>query len=145
LLREVVGDGGFAIAAQGEGFELAAAGSPADAEVDAIVKHGVEGTKDFCDLERGVVRKHDAASAHADAGGFGCGAGDEDLGRGGGEEIHGVVLGIPEAGVAEGVDVSGEVEGVGQGLRGREAGGDGRLVEDREAEGELAGESAHAS
>jgi len=145
LLGEVVGDGRLAIAAQGEGFELAAAGSAADAEIDAVGKHGVEGAKDLGDLERGVVREHDAAAAYADAGGFGGGAGDEDLRRGAGEEIHGVVLGVPEARVAESVDVASEVEGVGEGLRGRGAGGDGGLVEYREAERELAGGSAHES
>ena len=100
-MGEVVGHGRLAIAAQGEGFELAAAGSAADAEIDAVGKHGVEGAKDFGDLERGVVREHDAAGADADACGLGGGAGDEDLGRGAGEQIHGVVLGVPEARVAE--------------------------------------------
>ena len=139
LLGEVVGDGTFAVAAEGEGFELASAGSPADAEVDAVGKHGVEGAKDLGDLERGVVREHDAAGAYADVGGLGGGAGDEDLGRGAGEEIHGMVFGVPEAGIAEGVDVAGEVEGIGEGLRGRRAGEDGRLVEYREAKWGLAG------
>ena len=91
------------------------------------------------------MREHDAAGAYADAGGFGGGAGYEDLGCGGGEEIHGVMLGVPEAGVAEGVDMAGEVEGISESLRGREAGGDGGLVENREAERELAGGSAHES
>ena len=145
MLREVVGDRGFAIAAKGKGFELATARSAADAEVDAVGKHGVEGAKDFGDLERGVVWKHDAAGAHADARSFGGSAGDEDLGCGGGEKIHGVVLGVPEAGVAESVDVAGEVEGVGEGVGRREAGGDGGLVEYREAELELTGGSAHES
>ena len=105
----------------------------------------MEGAKDFGDLERGVVWEHDAAGAYADARGFGGGAGDEDLGCGAGEKIHGVVLGVPEAGVAEAVDVAGEVEGVGEGVGRRGAGGDGGLVEYREAEWELAGGSAHES
>ena len=145
LLREVVGHGRLAIATKGEGFELAAARSAADAEIDAVGEHGVQGAEDFGDLERGVVREHDSAGAHADARGLGGGAGDEDLGRGGGEEIHGVVLGVPEARVAELVDVASEVEGVGEGLRRRGAGGDRRLVENREAERELTGGSAHKS
>jgi hypothetical protein len=145
LLREVVGDGAFAVAAKGEGFKLAAARSAADAEINAVGKHRVEGAKDFGDLERGVVREHDAARPDADTGGFGCGAGDEDLGRGAGEEVHRMVLGVPEAGVAELVDVAGEIERVGQGLRGRGTGGDGGLVENREAKRKLAGGGAHCS
>jgi len=95
LLGEVVGHGGLAVAAQGEGFELTAAGSSADAEIDAVGKHGVEGAKDLGDLERGVVREHDSTGADTDAGGFGSGASDEDLGRGAGEQVHGVMLGVP--------------------------------------------------
>jgi hypothetical protein len=128
LLGEVVGHGAFAIAAQGVGFELASAGSAADAEIDAVGKHGVESAKDLRDFERGVVWEHDSTRPDANASGFGSGAGDEDLGRGAGEEVHGVMLGVPEAGVAEAVDVAGEVEGVGEGLGGRGAGGDRRLV-----------------
>jgi hypothetical protein len=133
LLGEVVGDGGVAGAAQGVGLKLAAAGGAADAEVDAVGEHGVKGAEDLGDFERGVVREHDAAGAEADARGFGCGAGNEDLGRGAGEQVHGVMLGVPEARVAEGVGVAGEREGVGDGVGGTDACGHRGLVEDGEA------------
>ena len=93
----------------------------------------MEGAEDFGYLQRGVVWEHDAAGAYADTGGCGCGAGDEDLGRGAGEQVHGVVLGVPEARVAERVNVLGEGEGVGESVGGCEAGGDGGLVENRKA------------
>ena len=143
LLGEVVALDCFAVAAEGVGFELAAAGSAADAEVDAVGEHCVECAEDFGYFERGVVRQHDAAGADADAAGRGGGAGDEDLGRGAGEQVHGVVLGVPEARVAELVDVLGEREGVVEGVGGREAGGYGRLVEDREAKRPGWGGRAH--
>ena len=130
LLGEVVALDCFAVAAEGVGFELAAAGSAADAEVDAVGEHCVERAEDFGDFERGVVRQHDAAGADTDARGCGGGAGDEDLGRGAGEQVHRVVLGVPEARVAELVDVLGERERVVEGVGGRETGGDGRLVKD---------------
>ena len=133
-MGEVVFLGGVAAAAEGVGFELAASGGAADAEVDAVGKHGVERAEDFGYLEWGVVREHDAAGAYADAAGGSGGAGDEDLGRGAGKQVHGVVLGVPEARVAEGVDVLGEGERVREGVGWGEASGDGRLVEDREAE-----------
>jgi len=79
------------------------------------------------------VRQHDAAGADADAAGGSGGAGDEDLGCGAGEQVHGVVLGVPEARVAERVNVLGEGEGVGESVGGCEAGGDGGLVENRKA------------
>ena len=144
-MGEVIGHGGLAVAAQGEGFELATAGSAADAEINAVGKHGAESAKDFSDFEWRVVREHDAAGADADVRGLGGGAGDEELGRSGGEEIHGMVLGVPEARVAELVDMASEVERVGQGLGGRGAGRDGGLVENGEAKRELAGGSAHES
>ncbi len=79
------------------------------------------------------MREHDAAGAYADVLGGSGGAGDEDFGRGAGEEIHGVVLGVPEAGVAESVDVPSERKGVREGVGWGEPGGDGGLVEDGEA------------
>jgi len=119
LLWEVVGHWRLTVAVQGEGFKLAAAGSAADAEIDAVGKHGVQRAKDFRDFERGIVWEHDPAGAYADALGFGGGARDEDFGRGAGEEVHGVVFGVPEARVTELVDMASKVERVGQGLRGR--------------------------
>lgn len=133
LLREVVGHRGLAVAAQGVGLELTAAGSATDAEVDATWEHGVQGAKDFGDLKGGVVREHDAAGADSNAGGLGSGTGDQDFGRGAGEQVHRVVLRVPEARVAEGVDVARKVERIGERLRRRGARGDGRLVEYREA------------
>lgn len=135
LVGEVVEHLCVAVALEGEGFDGPAAGSAADAEVDTAGIHGPEGAEDFGDLEGGVMREHDAAGADADAGGLGADAGEEDLGRGAGEEIHGVVLGHPVAGVAEAVDEAGELAGAGDGLGGRAALGDGRLVEDGEPEG----------
>ena len=133
LLGEVVFVGCVAVAAESIGLKLAAAGGAADAEVDAVGEHRVERAEDFRNLERSVVREHDAAGAYADVLGGRGGAGDEDLGCGAGEEIHGVVLGVPEAGVAEGVDVLGERKGVRESVGGCEAGGDRGLVEDGEA------------
>ena len=52
-----------------------------------------------------------------------------------------MVLGVPEARVAEAIDVLGEGERVREGVGGRKAGGDGRLVENGEAE--LAGRRTH--
>ena len=128
LLREVVGGGAGADAAQGLRFDGAAAGGAADAEVDAVGVERVQGAEDFGDLEGRVVREHDAAGADADALGFGADAGEEDLRRGAGERVHGVVLGVPEAMEAEGVDMAGEGDGVLQSFAGRAAGGDGGLV-----------------
>ena len=148
LLEEVIGrrggDAGGAGAAEGEGLKMAATGSAADAKIDAVGEDGVEGAKDLGDFERGVVLEHDAAGSDTDAGGFGGGSGDEDLGRGAGEHVHGVVLGVPEAGVAEAVDVAGEVEGVSERLRGCGAGRDGGLVENGETERETARGGCHA-
>lgn len=107
---------------------MAATGGAADAEIDAAGEHGVQGAKDFGDLERCVVLEHNSPRPDADAGGLGCSAGDEDLGRGAGEQFHGVVLGVPEAGIAEAIDVAGEVERVSQRLRGRRVGGDRGLI-----------------
>ncbi len=133
LLGEVVFGGGGALAFEGVGLELAAAGGATETEVDAVGEHGIEGAEDFGDLERGVVREHDAAGADADARGGGGGAGDEDFGCGASEQRHGVVLGVPEAGVAELVDVLGEGEGVVEGVGGGKAFGHGGLVEYGEA------------
>ena len=58
----------------------------------------------------------------------------------GGEEIHGVMLGDPEAVIAEGVDVLGEGNGVAQGLGGGRAGDYGGLVEDGETDGRAHGD-----
>ena len=100
LVGEVVQHFGLAVAFEGEGLDGAAAGGAADAEIDAVGVHGVQGPKDFGDFERGVVREHDAAGTDADVRGLGADAGEHDLGRGAGEEVHGVVLGHPVAGVA---------------------------------------------
>ena len=90
----------------------------------------MEGAKGLGYLERRVVRKHDAARANTDLGGFSTNSRDHDLGRGAGEQLHGVVFGHPETAVAERLDVLSEVDGIAQCLRGRGAGGYGRLVED---------------
>ncbi len=121
--------------AQGGGFDGSAAGRAADAEIDAAGIERVQGAEGFGHLERRVVRQHDAARAEPDAGGFGADAGQHDLRRGAGEQLHGMVLGHPETGVAEGFDVLGERDGVAQGVGRRRAGGDGGLIEDGEAEG----------
>ena len=133
LVGEVVLLRAGASAAEGSGLDGAAARSAANAEIDAVGIEGFEGGKDFSHLEGGVVRQHDAAGAEANVAGFSADAGEHDLGRGTGEGVHGVVLGHPEAMEAEGVDVAGERDGVGQGLRGRGAARNGRLVEDGKA------------
>jgi len=93
----------------------------ADAEVDAVGIEGVECAKGFGDLERRVVRQHDAPGAEPDARGCRADAGEHDLGCGAGEEVHGMVLGHPEAVEAEGLDMPGERDGVLEGLGGGRA------------------------
>ena len=81
------------------------------------------------------MREHDAAGTYADAGLVSAPMRARmNLRRGGGEGLHGVMLGDPEAAEAKGFDMLGEGDGVVQGLRGRGAGGDRRLIEDGEAE-----------
>ncbi len=87
-------------ALEGVGVELAAAGRPADAEVDAAGVERLEDAEGLDDFEGAVVGQEDGAGADANRRGLGGDAGDHDLRRRAGEGSSGVVLGEPVAAIA---------------------------------------------
>ena len=74
--------------------------------------------EDFRDLQRRIVRQHDTAGTDADALGGRGGAGDQDFRRGAGQQVHRMVLGVPQPCVAQPVHMLRQVKRVGESLRG---------------------------
>ena len=129
LLREVVGRGLVAIALQGEAGGAVGPRRPADAEVDAVAEKSAEHGEVFGDLQRAVVRQHDAAAAEADGGRRRADHAEQHFGRRAGEAGRAVVLGDPVAGVTGGFGEFCQVDAVPQRLCPAAALRDGRLVE----------------
>jgi hypothetical protein len=90
---------------------LGAARGAADAEVDAAGVEGFEQAELLGDLQRAVMRKHDAARADAQMTRLGCDARHHDFGRTAGETGRAVVLGEPIAVIPEAVDVARQLDG----------------------------------
>jgi len=131
LFREVVGQRCVtALAAQRERLERTAARRTADAQIHPIGIQRVQHAELFGDLERAVVRQHDAAGSEPDAlrlrtqpreQNFRCRA-RQRLGR--------VVLGNPVAPIAEPIGKPRELEAVVQGLPRSRPDRDGGLIDD---------------
>jgi hypothetical protein len=101
------------------------AGGAADPEVDPPREEAGEDAEVLRHLERAVVRQHHPAGAEPHLLGGGADPGDQDLGRGAGDEAAAVVLGQPVAVVPEPLRQFGEVDRVVQGP------GRGRTLEHR--------------
>ena len=112
LFGEIVGRGLAAVALQGEGGLLVAARRAAEAEIDALRKKPGEHGERLGDLERAVMRQHDAAAADADALRRGGDRPDQRLRAGAGEHRRAVMLGDPVARITEAVAELREVEAV---------------------------------
>jgi hypothetical protein len=93
---------------------------------------GAEDAERLGDLQRAVVRQHDAAAADPDPVRGGGDLGDQDLRRRAREHRRAVVLGHPVAGVAEPLRQPRQVDRVPQRIGSARALGDRRLVEDAE-------------
>jgi hypothetical protein len=101
------------------GCSLVAAGSAADAQVDAAGEESLEHPELLGDLERAVVLEHDPARPHPDPRGPGRHRPDEDFGAGAGQTRGGVVLGQPVAVVPQPLRVLGQLQSLLDGGRRR--------------------------
>ena len=110
-----------------------AAGRAAEAEVDAPRRERLEDAELLGDLERAVVRQHDAGAADPDRRRARRDRRHQDLGCGADDGRQAVVLAQPEARVAEPLAVLGERERVADRGILAAAGERDRLVENREA------------
>ena len=99
------------------GMEVAA-GSAAEAEVDAAGIEGFKGAELLGYYKRSVVGEHDPAAADANCAGCRGDVSDQDGSRGAGEAVDGVVLREPEATIAPLLGVAGEIDGAGDGRGG---------------------------
>ena len=133
LLREVVRRGLPSIALQRVGGRRIGAGGAAEREIDPSGEERAQHAEGFGDLERAVVRQHDAAAADADARRRGGDRADQRLGARAGEHRRAVMFGDPVAMVAARVGAPREVDAVAQRLRAGRAFGDRRLIEHAEA------------
>jgi len=97
LLEEIVGRQRRARAPQRERGETVGPRRAADAEVDATGMQRLEEPIRLGDLEGRVIGQHHAPRAEPDARRDRAHMRDQDLGRGGGDAGHVVVLGVPEA------------------------------------------------
>jgi hypothetical protein len=122
-------------AVSGVGGPAVGAGRAAEAEVDPPGRQRVEHPELLGDLERRVVRQHDAGAAHPDGAGVGGDGGDQNLRRGADDGRVAVVLRHPEPVVPEGVAQLRQRQRVADRLPLRAAGGGDRLVEDGNAHG----------
>ncbi len=108
-LGELIVDLGVAAAERGRRDGIGAGRAP-HPEIDAPRMQCLERAKHFDDVQRRVIRHHDAAGAEADPlRARGCGR-DQHLGRARRDARHVVVLGEPVPQVAELVGAHGEVD-----------------------------------
>jgi hypothetical protein len=111
LLRKVLG-GEHRIGVERLRGPHVAARRAADAEVDACRRQRFQDAELLGDLERRIVRQHDAGAADADAPGARRDRGHQDLGRAAHDGGQAVVFAEPEAVVAERFAVFGQAERV---------------------------------
>src|SRR6185437_13049043 len=110
LIGKIVEYLGVAVALERQRLHGAAAGSAADAEIDSPGVERVERAKDLRHLERSVVRQHDAAGAEANLLRLRADAGEQDLGSGTGEGVHGMMLGHPEPLITEDIHLARQLD-----------------------------------
>ena len=92
-------------------------GGPPVSEIDASRKKRLERAELLDDLQRRMVRQHDAAGANPDRRRPSADVTDQHCGRRAGDTRHVVMLGNPEALVAPTLGVLGEIERVAERLR----------------------------
>ena len=132
-LRKVLAIG--ATAAQRPGGSHVGAGRAAETQIDAARIQRLQGAELLGDLQRRVVRQHDAARADADTLGTSGQIANDHRRGGAGDADHVVMLGHPEALVAQLFGLPGQLQTVAQGLcRGRVQ-GDGTEIQNRERYG----------
>ena len=134
LVREVVGRELAAVSLQRDRGRLVAPRRPAEAEVDPPGIEAAQHAERLRDLERAVVRQHDAAAPHAQAGGRGRDRADQHLGARAGQHGCAVVLGDPVAVISELVGPAREIDRVAERVPAGRALRDRRLIQNAQQE-----------
>jgi hypothetical protein len=129
LPRKVIRCGLPPVTLKREGGRRVRAGGAAEPEVYATGRERREHAEALGDLERAVMRQHDAAASDADARCRGSDGSNEDFRAGAGQHRRSVMLGDPVPVIAQPIGEAREIERVPQRVDTGESFRDGRLIQ----------------
>ena len=135
LLRKIIRRGQAPIPLERKGCKGVAARRATDRQVDAIRIEAAQHAEHLGDLQRTVVRQHDAAAADSDAAGRTGDRGNQHFRRGRRQHRRAVMLRHPVAVKAPAIRESRQLDGPMERVPAGRTFGDWRLIEDAQTKG----------